>query len=168
MRLVTAVFSLFLLSSIAFAGQHARHTYLQGTGNITHADGSADKYLVSMLIKKHDDNTKIIYCRYLGFDFDYMNALRIVKHGNGTLSVYKHSKDMHAHSDNDKVGHGFMYKDDAFHMIMHMHSAKGHAVEIHFETEPGNHDNIIVRGMASKDHTMVHLWENRLSKIYSN
>ena len=168
MRLVTVIFSLALLSGVAVAGdKNARRIYLQGTGNITHADGSSDKYLVSMLIKKHGDNTKTFYCRYLGFDFDYMNKLRIVKHDNGALSVYKLSKDSHAHSEDQKAGHGFMYKDDAYHMIIHTHDSKGHSVEMHFETEAGNPDNVIVRGMASKNHAMVHLWENRLSKIYS-
>lgn len=178
MRLVTAVFSIALLSSVAFAGdKHARHTYLQGTGHITHADGSTDKYLVSMLIKKNNDKTKTIHCRYLGFDFDYMNEMRIVKHDNGTFSIVpvitagditapKHEKNFDTNVLH-KIGHGFTYKDDAFHMIMHMKSKKGSSVEVHFETEAGNPDNVIIRGMASKDHKMVHLWENRLSKIYS-
>ncbi|MDE3269824.1 MAG: hypothetical protein OYH77_06035 [Pseudomonadota bacterium] len=170
MKFLAVIFSFALFAGVAVAGEHGHHrVYLQGTGNITHADGSMDKYLVSMLMKKQDDGSKVIYCRYLGFDFDYMNKLRIVKHEHGAVSIYSLAKDKHhAHSEDGKIGHGFMYKDDAFHLVMHMHNSKGHAVDVHFETEAGNPDNVIVRGMASKNHSMVHMWENRLSKIYSH
>ena len=177
---ILAILLLFV-SSAAFAGERRSAVHYLGKGMITHTDGSTDKYLVSVLMKRLPDGKKMIMVRSLGDKFDFNYKLTLVKNEQGIIKIntadavaYNDTADAAEEVGSDEGnkhkhrhgGWGHSYKIDGNkNVIMHYHSGKGTKVFSHYSFK-NNGKNLLINGMVlDRKGDLLHKWVDNVSAI---